>query len=100
MKKPNHEPLAVKAMLAESTMLRELVEKLAHRKFDIGYNLEKVEPGSEAIDTSSIEAYVSGDIFLSRTFEHIKVPFDTSFLFTCIKGSNPDYKLNWINSLS
>jgi hypothetical protein len=81
-------------------MLQDLVEELAHRKTDIGYRFEKVPTGSQAIDTSSIEAYVSGELFLSNTSEPINAPFDTSFLFTCIKGNSDEYALTWVSSLS
>ena len=92
--------IAITAILAESKFLKNLVEKLAERRNDIGYNFEKVQPGWQAIETSSIEAYVSGDIILSDKKDLINMPFATCFLFTCIKRRGSEYKLTWANSLS
>ena len=65
MKKPVNKiedpSLAITATLADPHILKNLVEQLAKRRHDIGYSLEKVEPGWRAIETSSIEAHVSGD---------------------------------------
>jgi hypothetical protein len=92
--------LSVRATLLETGMLQDLVEELAHRKSDIGYRFEQVPTGSQAIDTSTIEAYVSGELFFSNTSEPLNVPFDTNFLFTCIKGNCREYSLTWVSSLS
>ncbi len=90
----------IKATLAESRMLTNLVEKLAVRSQDIGYCFEKVQPGWKAFETSSIEAHVSGVATLSSEADNIKMVFTTCFLFTCTKGKGQDYKLTWANSLS
>ena len=92
--------LSVRAILLETGMLQDLVEELAHRKTDIGYRFERVPIGSQAIDTSSIEAYVSGELFFPNASEPLHVPFDTNFLFTCIKGNSEEYALTWVSSLS
>ena len=49
--------------------------------------------------TSSPEAYVTGTIVFDVDSDHFTVPFDTSFLFTCLK-SMQIYKVAWSVSLS
>jgi hypothetical protein len=92
--------IAITATLMEPRLLKNLVEKLADRRNDPGYSLQKVQPGWKAIETSSIEAYVSGDIVFSDKTDFIVMPFDTSFLFTCIKSRRAEYNLTWAVSLS
>jgi hypothetical protein len=104
MKKPVNKiedpSLAITATLTEPHILRNLVEQLAARRPDMGYSLEKVEPGWRAIETSSIEAHVSGDTNLSSGNNITQIPFNTCFLFTCIKGKKQQYHLTWVRSLS
>jgi hypothetical protein len=92
--------IAITATLVQPRLLTNLVEKLAHRRYDLGYSHEKVQLGWQAVETSSIEAHVSGDINFSANGETINMPFVTSFLFTCTKGRGQDYRLAWISSLS
>jgi len=108
MKKPinrnrngiSHPAITITTTLVEPSLLKNLVEKLADRRYDTGYNLEKVQLGWQAIETSSIEAYVSGDANLCTPTDLINMPFTSSFLFTCTKGKRQDYKLAWVCSLS
>jgi hypothetical protein len=106
MKKPNKKNnmktsvIEITATLVESRLLTNLVEKLAVRRYDTGYTLEKVEPGWEAIEASSIEAHVSGVVNASTATDNVNMIFTTCFLFTCTKGKEDDYKLTWVNSLS
>ena len=92
--------IAITATLMEARLLKNLVEKLADRRNDTGYSLQKVQPGWKAIETSSIEAYVSGDMVFSDKTDFVIMPFDTSFLFTCIKSREAEYNLVWAVSLS
>jgi hypothetical protein len=92
--------IAITATLIQPRLLKNLVEKLADRRYDLGYSYEKVQLGWQADETSSIEAHVSGDINFSGSNEEINMPFVTSFLFTCTKGKGQDYRLAWISSLS
>jgi len=97
MKNPS---TSITAILTEAVLLKNLVEKLADRRYDIGYCFQKVQPNSRAIEQSSIEAYVSGDINFSEKADLIKIPFDTNFLFTCTKCKDGEYNLTWVSSLS
>ena len=91
---------AIMATLAEPALLKNLVEKLAYRRNDTGYYFEKVQTGWNAIVSSSIEAYVSGDIILAEETDFAIMPFDTSFVFSCIKSKDSEYDLTWASSLS
>lgn len=102
-KKPNNmkpTSMAVKAALFEPVLLKNMVEKLAHRRRDIGYSRERVQPGYHSIETSSVEAHVSGVIQFSGENRVTNMPFVTSFVFTCIKRKDEDYMLTWASSLS
>ena len=62
---------------------------------------EVMPKGLKAIETSSTETYVSGTMAIDAgNDEHIKMPFITSFLFTCIKGKTEPYQFIWSSSLN
>jgi hypothetical protein len=96
----NGSPLKVSITIDEAPLLRNLVEKLAHRRYDTGYCYEPVPEGWSAVDTSSIEAYVSGGMDIHNDDEIISLAFTTCFAFTCTKSSNGQNTLSWVNSLS
>jgi hypothetical protein len=107
MKKPNKNgskmetlPIVTTALLNEPYLLKDLVETLASQRPDMGYNQEKVQVGWKAIETSSIEAHVSGQLGISSEADEVNILFTTCFLFTCTKGKREDYQLAWVNSLS
>ncbi len=90
----------IAATLDSPELLENLVEQLAYRRFDLGYGLQRVPTDSEALETSSSTIYLSGTILLNNEQEQFQIPFITSFLFTCVKGSDGIYKLAWSTSLS
>lgn len=92
--------LAITATLLEEDFLESLIEELASRRYDIGYGSERVPPNYKAIETSTVEAYVSGESVISCDDELIKMPFTSSFLFTCVKTNGDDYRLMLSQSLS
>ncbi len=92
--------VTITAALQEPRMLKNLVERLAVRNYDADHSFEKLQPGWKAIETSSIEAYVSVDISLSENNDLFKIPFITCFLFTCIREKEGKYNLRFSNSLS
>ena len=96
MKKSLH----ISASFDKPDFLEDLVEKLAERRNETGYGKAKVPRGLKALETSSIEAYVSGDVTLENTekkknTDRINMPFISCFFFTCIKEKNRDYDLAW-----
>ena len=97
--------LHISASFDKPDFLENLVEKLAQRRNETGYGKAKVPPSLEALEISSTEAYVSGDIALSYTSDagnedRINMPFITCFLFTCKKSKDGLYKVAWSASLS
>ena len=96
--------LQITAILDQPELLENLVEKLASRRYDIGYSREAVPQDWQAVETSSTETYVSGTLSMSGSMNNddasVNMPFITSMLFTCIKGKENDYKLLWSSSLS
>lgn len=67
---------------------------------DIGYSLQKLQPGWNAIEISSVEAYATININLSNNNEVIKIPAVACFLFSCTKPKRSKYNLAWATSLS
>jgi hypothetical protein len=97
--------LHITAVLDQPDLLESLVEKLASRRFDIGYGLEQMPREWKAIEISSTETFVSGTLSLSDNANNaeknaINMPFITPMLFTCIKEEQDSYRLLWSSSLS
>ena len=94
----------ITATLDQPELLESLVEKLASRRYDIGFSNEDVPRDWQAVETSSTEAYASGTLsftgLMSNDDASINMPFITSMLFTCIKGKEDGYHLLWSSSLS
>lgn len=96
--KPN---LHITASFDEPQFVQNLVERLAYRRYDLGYGSEKVPRGFKALETSSTETYVSGTMAIDAdNNDHINMPFITCFLFTCIKGKTDPYQLIWSCSMN
>ena len=94
--------LHISAAFDQPEFIQNLVERLAYRRYELGYGNEKMPPGFKALETSSTETFVSGTMaidFETRK-EHINMPFITCFLFTCIKGKTDPYQLIWSSSLN
>jgi hypothetical protein len=98
--------LHISAAFDQPEFLQNLVERLAYRRYEIGFGNEKMPPGFKALETSSTETYVSGTMAIDfpadteTTEERINMPFITAFLFTCVKGKTDPYQLIWSCSLS
>lgn len=96
--------LHITATLDQPELLESLVEKLASRRYDIGYSNEAVPQDWQAVETSSTETYASGTLSFDGVTDcddaSINMPFITSMLFTCIKGKEGDYRLLWGSSMS
>ncbi len=92
--------LHIEADFDKPELLKSMVEKLVMRRTESN----KPSTGSplhhKAIETSSTEAYVCGSVSLNDDESVIRMPFDSSFIFTCIKGSNNLYEVTWGMSLS
>ena len=93
--------LHITASLDKVDLLEHMVEKLAIKHLDNGYYNAVVPKYHKAMETSSIESYVSGNMELGIDgTETIRMPFISCFLFTCTREKREEYKLNWSFSLS
>ena len=94
--------LHISASFDQPELVQNLVERLAYRRYEIGFSKQIVPRGFKAIETSSTETYVSGTmaIDVDNNDEKINMPFITCFLFTCIKVPSEPYQMIWSSSLS
>jgi hypothetical protein len=82
-------------------LLENIIEQLASRRYDTGYAKAAVPASWQALDSSSVEAYLSGRVeFDYNETQRIRLPYITGFLFCCIKGKTDPYDLRWSISLS
>lgn len=89
------------ASVDKPDVLENIIEKLAIRPNDIGYAKAAVPKSWLALDSSSVEAYISGHIeFDYNEIQRIRIPYTTAFLFSCTKQKNDPYDLKWSFSLS
>jgi hypothetical protein len=94
----------VSANLYDPGLLTTVVEKLASRHVDLGYNNVTVPANWNAIETSTVQAYIMGTFDMQTTNlaskEQFNVPFTSCFLFTCIQEKRGAFNLEWSFSLS
>ena len=82
-------------------LLEDIIEKLATRRYDIGYGSAHVPNTWQALETSSVESYMSGTVeFDYNETQRIRIPYITCFLFSCTKVGCGPYDLCWSISLS
>lgn len=77
---------------------QELVEKLAYRPYldDAPFEIPEGEP----LALAAIEAYMKGYFHMTCGEDAIKMPFISSFFFTCTRLLSHHNKLTWSHSLS
>ncbi len=94
--------LHISAAFDEPELVQNLVERLAYRRYEMGFGNEKMPGGLIAIETSSTESYVTGTMAIdfAGSEERINMPFITCFMFTCIKGKTEPYQLIWSASFN
>lgn len=97
MKKDLH----LTASIDKPEVMENIIEKLATRRYDMGYGKAIVPQTWQALETSSVETYVSGRVeFDYNETQRIRIPYITCFLFSCTKKKNSDYELSWSFSLT
>ena len=97
--------LHISASFDQPEFVQDLVQQLAYRRYEFGFDKAPMPKGLKALETSSTETYVSGTIELefasnNEVAERINMPFITCFNFTCIKGKTEPYQLIWSQSLN
>jgi hypothetical protein len=96
--KPN--VLGVGVSIDELRFVKELIVDIAGRRYDHGYSSQAVPEGRKAIETSSLEAYVSGKVAMADSTNDVIQQYSTGYMFTCCKVKGGDYTLTWMSSLS
>jgi hypothetical protein len=96
----NH--LNISAVLDEPMLLTEIIEKLASCKKAHQFSREIVHPEWKSINTTTTEVFVSGTVALAvkNNMAPVSMPFNSNFLFTCIREKKGGFKLEWGLSLS
>ena len=105
LKNPSYmkKEMNITASLYDPGLLKNLVEKLATRHVDFGYNEALVPENWKALETFCTMAYVMGTFSLQTKgsgMEQINMPFTSCFLFTCTKEKYGLFNLEWSSSLS
>lgn len=97
MKKDLH----LTASIDHPEMMESIIEKLATHHHDTHPIGQMATPFLESINTSSVESYISGRIeFDYNETQRIRIPYITSFLFSCTTQRKNEYELSWSVSLS
>jgi hypothetical protein len=92
--------LHITASIDQQELMEDMIERLAYRNKGLGYAGVARTGEWQAVDTSSIEKYVSGTLEVDFENEVMHIPFISSFIFSCTKEDQNPYKLNWSMSLS
>ncbi len=93
--------LYITASFDKPELVENIAEELASRRYDVGYGKARVPNKWVAIETSSVETYVTGNMeIIVDEKSKIRIPFITCFLFSCTKGKNNPYKMDWSISFS
>jgi hypothetical protein len=87
-------------IIDEYELLETLVERLASRRHIYGPQTAVANHEIEMLETSSVEAYVSGTLALNDENCSINMPFVSSFMFTCLRRKDDLFRLTWAVSMS
>ncbi|HRI24515.1 MAG TPA: hypothetical protein PLZ45_07540 [Ferruginibacter sp.] len=97
MKKDLH----LTASVDQPEMMENIIGQLAAREHTGSHSNNLLLPSWKAVDTSSVESYISGRIeFDYNETQRIRIPYITSFLFCCTTLRKNEYALHWSVSLS
>ena len=92
--------MTVLTTISGERLLKKMVENLAGMQYQAKNNLGRTVNDLTLIESSSIESYTAGENHISVGGEVIKMPFLTSFIYTCLKTEDSGYRLEWGISLS
>jgi hypothetical protein len=91
--------LQIAAMIDQPELLEDKIEQLAYHH-DTEYGIQNMPANPTVLETSSIETHICGNVVMNNPDEQISKRFVTCFVFTCIKGREGAYMLEWSSSLS
>jgi len=92
--------LQIIAIIDQPGLLEDKIEQLAYRHHDPEYGIQNIPANRIALETSSVETHVSGNVVINNPDAQVSTRFITCFVFTCIKSKSSVYKLEWSSSLS
>jgi hypothetical protein len=92
--------LTIITKVDKPAFIENLAEQLAYAHADMGFGANKQTGAWQPIETSTTDIYVGGTVELILENEQLNIPYITNFLFTCLKGKDGIYKLEWSSSLS
>ena len=92
--------MIIRTTVSSAPILKELVEVLASRKYDLHKRIVQSSEDYSFIESSTVEAYMSGENQIREGEELLAVPYITTFVFTCVRTANCRYQLLWGLSLS
>lgn len=92
--------LTITTRLDQPEFICKLVERLAYTHPDMGYGSYKRTGHWQPVETSTNDIYAGGTVEMIMHKEQINIPYITNFLFTCLKGKDGVYRLEWGSSLS
>ncbi|MFN5136292.1 MAG: hypothetical protein ACK5DG_13350 [Chitinophagaceae bacterium] len=92
--------LTIITQLDQPEFICNLVERLAYTHPDLGYGSYKRTGNWQPVETSTNDIYAGGTVQMIMNDEHFNIPYIANFLFTCLKGKDGVYKLEWGCSLS
>ncbi len=93
--------LHLSATVENPGMLESIVELLAVRRNDHQFVQKNAAKSWQAIESSSVESYISGTIEIAgKRLRTVHLPFLSSFLFSCTREKDLPYQMRWCCSLS
>ncbi len=92
--------LTIITRLDQPEFIFNLVERLAYTHPDLGYGTSRRTGNWQPVETSTNDLYAGGTVEMIMNDEQLNVPYITNFLFTCLKGRDGIYRLEWGSSLS
>jgi hypothetical protein len=96
----NNTTNSVSVAIDETKLLCDMVEELAKFKRKAAFNPAASPEGWTTVESSTLEAYISGTVSMDLDGGHVKPSFVASFVFTCVRPINGDYALCFMNSMS
>jgi hypothetical protein len=90
----------VETSINEPLLMKLIVEELAAKNLSGSMAGFKLDENLVALDSSTHETFVTGNIDFEYSNMKISIPFITGFLFTCTKSQRPFFEMHWAMSLS
>ncbi len=90
----------VETSINEPLLMKLIVEELAAKNHNLCMAGIKLDENLVALDSSTHETFVTGNIDFEYSNMKICIPFLTGFLFTCTKSKRSFFEMEWVLSLS